>query len=116
MKKAWWFFYFFAVSLAWAEDQTAFVYNENGKRDPFGPLVSSSGTLITYDSDMTATDMVLEGIVLDAKGNNLAIINGKIVKLGEQMGSYTVEFISNDYVNLVKGQEHLKLKLKKRGI
>jgi hypothetical protein len=94
-------------------DNKAFVYNEHGKRDPFGPLISPSGTLISYDSDITATDLNLEGILLDAKGNNLAIINGKILKVSDKVGAYTVDVISNDHVDIVKGEERLTVKIKK---
>jgi hypothetical protein len=91
----------------------AFVYNEHDKRDPFNPLVSSSGAIISYDNEFTAAEVSLEGIVLDAKGNNLAIINGKVVKVTDRIGSYTVESIANDHVNLVNGEEHVTVKLKK---
>jgi hypothetical protein len=116
MKKAFCLLFFLGATLAGADVNTAFVYNEHGKRDPFGPLISPSGTMITYDSDITATDMNLEGIVLDSKGNNLAIINGKIVKAKERLGPYTVEAILNDHVELIQGQEHLTVKFKKGGV
>jgi hypothetical protein len=93
-----------------------FVYNINGKRDPFQPLVSPSGAVITYDGDMTVTDMILEGIVADPQGNNLAIINGKIMKASDVVGGYTVQQITTDSVELIKGEEHFTLKLKKGDI
>ena len=68
--------------------QEAFVYNDHGKRDPFVPLVSSAGMVVTYDEDLSVNDLVLEGIVADASGNNVAIVNGKIVKAHDQIGPY----------------------------
>ena len=115
MKKLLWSLFLWGATTVYA-DNKPFVYDKHGKRDPFGPLVSSSGALITYDSDITATDMILEGIVADAEGNNLAIINGKIVKIGNQMGAYTIETIYADHVDLVKGTERQTLKLKKGGL
>ena len=100
-------------SVAYADDHKGFVYDEHGRRDPFSPLASPSGVLILYDSDVTATDMNLEGLVIDAKGNNLAILNGKVIKINDQIGPYTVKAIANDHVDLVKGQERLTVKLKK---
>ena len=115
--KIWlWCIYFLGTSFAWAAESKQFVYNENGKRDPFWPLVSASGTITTYESDMTAADMVLEGVVVDAHGDNLAIVNGKIVKKGEQVASYQVDSISNDHVDLSNSQEHLTIRLKKGGM
>ena len=97
-------------------DEKLFVYDDHGKHDPFWPMVSPSGTLITFDEDLTAADMTLEGIVADAKGNNLAIINGRIVKKGDEIGSYTIEAVGHKLVDLSKGQEHLTLKLKNGGV
>jgi hypothetical protein len=57
----------------------------------------------------------LEGVVIDPKENNLAIVNGKIVKTGDQLGEYTIGAISYNQVELTKGQEHLVLKLKRGG-
>ena len=116
MKKLWFLLFFLGATLACAEDNKAFVYDEHGKLDPLAPLVSPSGTLISYDTDISASDLSLEGVVIDPKGNNLAIINGKIVKSGDMVGSYTVETIANDHVGLMNGQEHLIVKLKKGGV
>jgi hypothetical protein len=109
-------FLFFVLGLTcdgYADETPVFIYNEHGKRDPFGPLVSQSGALISYDIDSAPSDMTLEGIVLDAKGNNLAILNGKIVKVGDKSGTAVVAAIFNDHIDLIKGQEHITVKLKK---
>ena len=98
--------------LVWA-DEAPFTYNEHGKHDPFLPLVSSSGVIITYDSDLTTNDMQLEGIVADAKGDNIAIINGKVVKAQDVLGVYTVDKIADDHVDMLKGSERFTLNLKK---
>ena len=118
MRKIFCLIVLFSIStVSFAEEVKLFVYNENGKRDPFWPLVSPSGTQLSYDSDVTTvTDMTLEGIVVDSRKANLAILNGKIVKAGDQVGFYTVEAIANDHVDLVKGSEHLVVKLKKGGV
>lgn len=106
---------FMVSHIALAED-AVFVYDEHGKRDPFLPLVSMGGTIITYDTDLTASDMVLEGIVAGAQGNNMAIINGKVVKPHDTLGAYQVDVIADDYVEILKGQERFTLKLKKGGM
>ncbi len=93
--------------------QENFIYNDHGKRDPFVPLVSSSGMVVTYDEDLSVNDLVLEGIVADASGNNVAIVNGKIVKTHDQIGPYIVDLIAVDHVEFLKGTERFILKLKK---
>jgi hypothetical protein len=93
--------------------QEAFVYDDHGKRDPFVPLVSSTGMVVTYDEDLAVNDLVLEGIVADATGNNAAIVNGKVVKVHDQIGPYTVDVIAADHVEFLKGTQRFILKLKK---
>lgn len=96
--------------------QEAFVYDDHGKRDPFVPLVSSSGMVVTYDEDLSLNDLILEGIVADSSGNNAAIVNGKVVKAHDQIGPYTVDVIGTDHVEFLKGTQRFTLKLKKGGL
>ena len=102
------------VSSTYAQ-QVNFVYDNHGKRDPFGPLVSSSGAVLAYDAELTVADMNLEGVLADPKGNNMAIINGKVVKTADQIGPWQVGAIGTDNVDLVKDSEKINLKLKKGG-
>jgi hypothetical protein len=96
--------------------QEAFVYDDHGKRDPFVPLVSSAGMVVTYDEDLSVNDLVLEGIVADATGNNAAIVNGKVVKVHDEIGPYVVDVIAIDHVEFLKGTQRFILKLKKGGM
>ena len=92
--------------------QEAFVYDDHGKRDPFLPLVSSAGLVVTYDEDLSVNDLSLEGIIADASGNNAALVNGKIVKTHDQIGPYVVDVIAVDHVEFLKGTERYVLKIK----
>jgi hypothetical protein len=94
-------------------EEGAFVYHDHGKRDPFWALVNSSGALINYDKDLLASDMSLEGILIEPDGNNIAIINGTIVKANDNIGVFVVKKIENNIVTLQRGQEKVILKLKK---
>jgi len=93
--------------------QENFVYDDHGKRDPFVPLVSSIGLVITYDQDLSVNDLDLEGIVADPSGNNVALINNKIIKINDQVGPYVVNAIALDHVEFLKGTDKFILKLKK---
>lgn len=104
----------FSSNLVYAQE--AFVYDDHGKRDPFVPLVSSAGMVVTYDEDLSVNDLVLEGIASDASGNNAAIVNGKVVKTHDQIGPYIVDVIAADHVEFLKGTERFILKLKKGGM
>jgi len=102
---------FLITNLVYAQE--AFVYNEHGKRDPFVPLVSSTGMVVTYDEDLSVNDLSLEGIVADDSGDNVAIVNGKMVKTHDQVGPYIVDVIAIDHVEFLKGDQRFILKLKK---
>jgi hypothetical protein len=92
----------------------SFIYQDHGKKDPFWPLISSTGNIINYDTDLSVTDMALEGIMLGANGNAVAIVNGKVVKKGDKMGDFIVDSIDKDFVVFSKGEEKFELRLKKK--
>ena len=94
-----------------AED--AFVYKDNGRRDPFWPLISPTGQIINYNNEVLFNDMTLEGIITGQNGENLAIINNVIVKPNDRIGLFVVESIDTTEVYLKKDQESFVLKLKK---
>jgi hypothetical protein len=98
-------------SLAFAEE--TFVYDSKGKRDPLMPLVTSQGYIVNVEEELFASDMNLEGIIFDINGNSLAIINGKVVRRGDNIGSYNIQEIEQAKVVLIKGAETYTLELKK---
>ena len=94
---------------------SAHAYDSRGVRDPFWPLVSASGTIISYGQDVSVTDMILEGIVSSNEGMYTAIINGSVVEIGDSVGLYKVESIESKKVILFKENETFELDLKKGG-
>ena len=112
MKKVVFMILFLPVSLAFAEGER-FIYDDHGKRDPFLKLVSPGGTILSYETDLLISEMNLEGIIYDAGGHSLAIINGIMVKKNDKIGFYVVSNISEKKVILLKGQENFILELKK---
>ena len=109
--------FIFVIALMWANvglaQEQGFVYDDHGKRDPFGPLVSSAGMLISYDADLAVNDLSVEGIVADAKGENVAIVNGRIVRPQDHIGPYVVDIITADHIEFLKGTQRFILGLKK---
>ncbi len=102
-----------ARCVTFAED--VFVYDAHSKHDPFNPLVTSTGSVQLYDADLTVADMTLEGILEDPGGNSAAIVNGKILKIGDQIGPYQIQTITSDHVILLKDGEGFTLNIKKGG-
>ena len=94
-----------------------FVYRDHGKRDPFWRLVNAQGLIVNFDKEKdvntkVAVKLALEGIVFEKPGAGVAMINGEILKTGDQIESYVVEDISANTVVLKKGTEQLTLELK----
>lgn len=82
-----------------------FVYNSHNKRDPFVPLIEFDRKKVTAPKDdkqeyVGYTAINLEGIVYDPLVGSKVIINGKILKAGDKVNSYTVEEIFSDRVIL----------------
>ncbi len=90
-----------------------FIYDDHGKRDPLWTLLGHRGMIMNYDNDLQASDMSLEGVLVEPSGDSVAIINGNIVKVGDKVGFYVVKSIQVNVVILQKGQEIITLKLKK---
>ncbi len=92
--------------------EAEFVYDEHSQRDPFWPLVTAGGAIVTYETSFAVAEMVLEGIVSDGEGG-IAIINGTVVEQGKLFGMYTVAKIEPDKVTLVKDGQVSELRIKK---
>ena len=94
------------------ETPREFVYDEHGQRDPFWPLVTAGGAIVTYETSFSVAEMTLEGIVTDGQGG-IAIINGIVVEQGGQFGAYRVEKVEQDKVTLMQNGQTSILRLKK---
>ena len=75
-------------------------YDAHGKRDPFVPLVTEtsrneSSALVGVES---VDEVRIEGIVYDAKKGSVVIMNGALLKEGEDFGSVRVVKIRQDGV------------------
>ncbi len=101
------------TATAMAQEEALFVYDDGGKRDPLWPLVNSNGVILNYESEFLITDLALEGIMAGAQGENLAIINGRILRTGDAIGQFVVGGIDEDSIILKKGKQKFELKLKK---
>lgn len=101
----------FILQISILSSEAGFSYDDHGKRDPLWPLVTSGGSIRYYDTDIGIGDMRLEGIMLGDE--NLAIINGKVVKADDNIGGFKVIKIDENNVKLNKEGKIYELKLKK---
>ncbi len=93
--------------------QDDFVYDPKGERDPFIPLVTADGRLLKVGQKEQAKGVSLEGIIFDKEGGSFAIINGDVVKIGDQSEDYQVLKIESDRVILIKNGEPIEIELDK---
>lgn len=107
-------FTFFIVSVGNVSAQEkALTYGDHGRRDPFWPLISSSGAVLAYDDNLDFSDIILEGIIYDPLGEQIALINSKMVKTSDTIGGFLVVSIEQDRVVLRKDGQEFILRSKK---
>ena len=99
---------FVPTSAGWADE--AGRYDAHNKRDPFAPLVTltmkeAAGLLAVESID----DISIEGVVYDPKNGSIVIVNGSVLKEGEESGQVKVVKIKpNGVVFSVNGFEGFK--------
>ena len=91
-----------------------YVYKSEGKRDPFVSLISPAGYLIDQDTQDNKT-LHLEGIMLDPKGDDIAIINGQMVHAGEKIGEAIVSSIEENKVTVIQDNQKIDIELRREG-
>ncbi len=83
-----------------------FRYDSKGKRDPFIALVTPEGRILPgARSNAEQESVALEGVIWDPNGNSLAIINGKLTKVGQRV--YGLELLKINKQSIImqkKGQ------------
>ncbi len=90
--------------------ESSVVYDSHGKRDPFTPLVTTSTHEVSglYGIE-SVDDLTVEGVIYDPKNGSIAVINGSVIKEGEEIGGLKVLRIQPEgvYVSL-NGSEAYK--------
>ena len=110
-------FFLFLISTPALFGQGEFVYDAQGKRNPFIPLVTPEGRLLKLDKQATASvgGLIVEGIIYDKLGRSFAIVNSAIVAIGDRVGDYQVLKIQERKVIFIKDGELLEVGLSKEG-
>ena len=89
-----------------------FRYDSGGRRDPFAPLVRDGRLVAATPGTRVATSTpVLYGILWDAGGDSIALINDAEVRVGDAVGDYRVKAIRQDAVVLDNEGEPLVLQI-----
>jgi hypothetical protein len=103
------YFALYTCSLA----QEEFIYNAQGKRNPFTPLVTPDGVLLKLDKEEAKGDLLIDGIIYDKYGLSYALVNGEVVKIGDKVGDYQILKIEKNKVIFIKEGELTEVELKK---
>ncbi|MFH0877209.1 MAG: hypothetical protein V1863_03185 [Candidatus Omnitrophota bacterium] len=103
---------FFEVSVVLAQPKQNSGYSPQGKRDPFVSLITPAGYLLDLEPQ-DDSELRLEGIMFDANGDSVAIINGELIRVGETIGDVVVGGIEKDRVTVIKNNEKIELELRR---
>ena len=106
---------FFMLVCCFSFAQGDFIYDAQGERNPFMPLVTPEGRFIKIKSRLATEGLELEGIIYDKISMSYAIVNGLVVKVGDFVGNYQVLKIEENKVVFIKEGQPFEVELKKEG-
>lgn len=92
-----------------------YIYDADGKRNPFIPLITNDGRLINLDIAATPKALSLQGVMYEPSGISYAIVNALIVKEGDMVEGSQVLKIQENKVSFVKDGQMLELEFKNGG-
>jgi hypothetical protein len=97
--------------------QENFVYDPQGKPDPFTPWVTSDGRLQILESKEKKgeSELSLEGIIYDKYGLSYAVVNGEVVKIGDTIDGFQVLKIEEKRVIFIREGELKEMEIKEEG-
>jgi hypothetical protein len=97
--------------------EETFIYDSQGKPDPFSPWVTSDGRLQILESreKKDASELSLEGIIYDRYGLSYAVVNGEVVKIGDSIDCYQILKIEEKRVIFIREGELKEMEIKEEG-
>ena len=98
-----------AAALSYLLPGPAVGYESKGKRDPFIPLIGQEkvSRVRGLEEITSVEDIFLEGIAIGPVGNNIAILNGQMVKENNKFGALQIKKISKKTVEIsIDGKFH----------
>jgi hypothetical protein len=92
-----------------------FLYEAQGRRDPFFVLVTPDGRIIEPPESKERTEGLprLEGLMYDAKGISYAVMDGEVFRAGDMAGDYQIIRIDSNKVIMQKADRVFEVELKK---
>lgn len=102
-----------AASSAAADNaEKSFKYDPRGRRDPFSALVRDGRLVgVTIKTVQADEKPILHGILWDAGGHSIALINDTEARVGETIGGYEIIEIRRNSVIVSNGGEPVVLEI-----
>lgn len=95
--------------------QEDFIYDDQGRPDPFMALVTPDGRLLIRETSEADARIYLEGIIYDEAGRFYALINDEMLGVGDSILGYLVLEIEKNKVIFIKDDQQVEYFLKKEG-
>jgi hypothetical protein len=84
-----------------------FVYDSKEKRDPFISLIGKNVKLTDVELLESIDQVRVEGVIIDPNKGSSAIVNGQIIRVGEFLGGFRLEKVTNYHIVMKRDeQEH----------
>ncbi len=102
---------FLSLSSILLAQEEKVIYDDKGIRDPFIALVTPDGRLLSLEPASSESKIILEGITYDKNGYSYAIINNKVVGVGDYILGYAVFKIEKEKVILLKDNKFVEYRI-----
>ncbi|HQP91786.1 MAG TPA: hypothetical protein PLU24_03845 [Candidatus Omnitrophota bacterium] len=100
------------ISFSAAVCAEEYVYKYQGKRDPFMALITPAGYLLNLEPT-DEKKLNLEGIMYDPKGDSMAIVNGELIRVGDNVGTAIVTDIKPNKLIVLQDNEKIEVELRR---
>lgn len=88
-------------------NDTRFLYDSREKRDPFVSLLGRKVRLTDVDLLESINDVKIEGVIVDEEKGSAAIVNGRILRVGDFMGGFQLVAVTHYEVVMARdGKEY----------
>lgn len=73
--------------LLFSDGDHRFYYQKKERKDPFVPLLGKGADYLGTDV-LSLGDLILEGVIFDPTKGSLAVVNGRVMRVGEKIGEF----------------------------
>lgn len=93
-------------------NESLFVYDSKGKRDPFISLIGKNVKLTDVELLESIEQVRVEGVIVDPDKGSSAIVNGQIIRVGEFLGGFKLEKVTNYYIVMKRDEKEYTIQFR----